>query len=93
MLLPGDVIFHEDDPISTTLRPQQAIRRTCKLGPRDPNHKFIGKHVIVINKSQWKGYRGIIKSTSPDGLAWVELEATLIAHKGTQIIKLEHLGM
>ncbi|PPQ97151.1 hypothetical protein CVT26_000413 [Gymnopilus dilepis] len=91
VLLPGDVIFHEDDTIPTTLRPQQAIRRTCNLGPRDRNHKYIGKHVTVINKSQWKGYRGIIKNTSPDGLAWVELEATLIAHKRTQIIRLEQL--
>ena len=92
-MLPEDLVFHDDDPTTTTLRPRQERRRWCPLGPRDPNQVYIGKDVVVINKSRWKGYRGIIKSTSPDGLAWVELQATLIASKGTQVIRLEQLGM
>ena len=93
-LLPGDVIFYEDDVTCNTLRPRKEDSRSgCRLGPRDRNSVYIGKHVVVINKSQWKGYKGIIKSTSPDGFARVELEATLIAHQRTQVIRLEQLAM
>lgn len=89
-----DTEFQDDDPSSYTIRPRkQRPRQGTRLGPKDLNSVYIGKHVIVVNKSQFKGYRGIIKNTSPDGRAWVELEATLIAHQRTQVIKLEHLGM
>ena len=93
-LLPGDVVFREDEVTLNTLRPRKEDNRSgCRLGPRDRNSVHIGKHVLVINKSQWKGYKGIIKSTSPDGFARVELQATLIAHQRTQVIRLDQLAM
>ena len=41
----------------------------------DPNKIYHGKRVIVVGETPYKSYKGIIKSTNPDGLAWVELEA------------------
>lgn len=88
-----DVEFYEDDFITTTLRPRKARARKRNLGPKDPNSVYIGKHVLVVDRNAWKGYKGLIKNTSPDGRAWVELEAQLIAGKRVQVIKIDHLAM
>lgn len=88
-----DAEFHEDDFITTTLRPRKASARRHNLGPKDPNSVYIGKSVIIVDRNHFKGYKGLIKDTSPDGHAWVELEAILIAHRCTQVFKIEHLVM
>jgi ribosomal protein L24 len=68
-----DVEFY-NRPFMTTLR-----RRKPTAGPllhgRDPNRIYHGKRVVVIGGTHYKSYNGIIKDTSPDGHAWVELEA------------------
>lgn len=88
-----DAEFHDDDFITTTLRPRKPRVRKHNLGPKDPNRVYIGKHVIVVSRNHFKGYKGLIKDTMPNGCAQVELEATLIAHNRIQVFKIEQLAM
>ena len=48
-----------------------------RLGGRDPNDVYIGKRVIVVGGNPYKGYEGLIKTTTPNGVARVELTARL----------------
>jgi len=48
-----------------------------RLGGRDPNDVYIGKRVKVVGGNHYKGYEGLIKTTTPSGVAWVELTARL----------------
>ncbi|KAF8960609.1 hypothetical protein BDZ97DRAFT_1921993 [Flammula alnicola] len=72
----GQVVFYSSDFVATTLRPRNPKLRN-QLGGKDPNGVYKGKRVIVIGSHAWKGYKGLIKDTSPLGKAWVELEACL----------------
>jgi transcription elongation factor len=48
-----------------------------RLGGRDPNEVYIGKRVTVVGAGLYKGYKGLIKTTTPNGMARVELDARL----------------
>lgn len=69
---PFKVRFHEHVPSSVHLIPRAPHR--IQTG-RDPNSVYVGLRVCVVRTSIYKGYRGIIKNTTVDGNAWVELEA------------------
>lgn len=45
------------------------------LQGQDPNKIYHGKRVIMLGDMPYKSYKGTIKTTNPDGYAWVELEA------------------
>lgn len=57
------------------LRP--LVRHPKWLGEQNPNDVFNSKRVRVIGHHEWKGYKGIIKSTTPDGYAFVQLDTHL----------------
>lgn len=67
----GEVEFYQPPVVAGVPR----RRKKTRLGPRDPNSIYIGKHVLVVGAHTFKGYRGIIKQTNFEGQAWVELEA------------------
>jgi transcription elongation factor len=56
-----------------------------RLGGRDPNDVYIGKRVRVVGGSFYKGYKGLIKTTTPNGMARVELDARLESRVEVQI--------
>jgi len=56
-----------------------------RLGGRDPNEVYIGKRVTVVGASPYKGYKGLIKTTTPNGMARVELDARLHSCVDVQI--------
>jgi len=43
----------------------------------DPNKIYRGKRVVVVGGNRYKAYRGVIKDTTLEGYAWVELDARL----------------
>lgn len=55
------------------LRPRKRCRTDSKLMQDNPNHVYHNKQVIVTGSHIYKGYRGIIKDTTPQGQAFVEL--------------------
>jgi len=68
-----DVEFH-NRPFITTLRKRKPTGDSLLRG-QDPNKIYLGKRVIVIGGTSYKSYKGTVKSTNPDGHAWVELDA------------------
>jgi ethanolamine utilization protein EutQ (cupin superfamily) len=56
-----------------------------RLSGRDPNDVYIGKRVTVVGGSLYKGYKGLIKTTTPTGMAQVELDACLQSRVDVQI--------
>lgn len=71
-----DVEFHS--PMRTiALQPRNPHPKWGRLGDRNPNDLYIGKRIVVIAKHNMKGYMGTIKTTTPDGEAYVELVARL----------------
>lgn len=44
---------------------------------RHVNEHLVGQHVIVVKKSVWKDYEGIVKSVHYDGSVLVEIQATM----------------
>ncbi|KAF8199073.1 hypothetical protein BJ912DRAFT_687982 [Pholiota molesta] len=72
----ADVEFHSPKH-SISLKPRDGYPNWAKLGERNANDVYIGKRVMVIARNAMKGYRGVIKSTTPDGCAFVELDALL----------------
>lgn len=68
-----DVEFH-NRPFITTLRKRKPIGDSLLRG-QDPNKIYLGKRVVVVGGTSYKAYRGTIKTTNPDGYAWVELDA------------------
>lgn len=69
----ADIEFH-NRPFITALRKRKPTDDFLLRG-RDPNKIYHGKRVIVIGDTPYKSYKGTIKSTNPEGFAWVELEA------------------
>ncbi|KAF9474831.1 hypothetical protein BDN70DRAFT_815019 [Pholiota conissans] len=59
------------------LQPRGEYSKWGKLGERNPNDVYIGKRVMIIGSHQLKGYKGGIKTTTPEGDAFVELDACL----------------
>lgn len=43
----------------------------------DPNKKYVGKRIAVVDHPEFKGYRGFVVETHPDGDAWVRLDANM----------------
>lgn len=56
----------------------------------NPNRRYEGKEVSVIF-GNFKGYYGRIKSTTPQGTAHVELDATAISTMKVECFRLIHL--
>jgi len=42
---------------------------------QDPYKVYHEKRVIIVGETHYKSYKGIVKTTSLDGYAWVQLEA------------------
>ncbi len=59
------------------LRPRDEYAKWGKLGGENPNDVYNSQRVIVIGNHQFKGYKGLIKSTTPDGYAFMELDSRL----------------
>lgn len=83
-----DIGFH-NKPFITTLRRRKPTEDYILRG-QDPNKIYHGKRVIVVGDTPYKSYKGMIKTTNPDGYAWVELEA-----RQQQVVKfyLENLAL
>lgn len=47
------------------------------LGERNANDVYNSMRVMVIGNHEWKGYKGFIKSTTPDGHAFLQLDTHL----------------
>ncbi|KAF8869080.1 hypothetical protein CPB84DRAFT_1755471 [Gymnopilus junonius] len=75
IVLESQLDFHDGDFIMLTLRVRRP-GRNVKLGERDPNEVYIGKQIIVHGTHRLKGYRGLIRATTPNGVASVEVNAT-----------------
>ncbi len=71
-----DVEFHGSDGI-IALKPREQCPKWGKLGERNPNDVYISKRVMVIGNHELKGYKGLIKSTTPDGYAFLQLDTRL----------------
>lgn len=71
----SDVIFY-NSPFITTLRKRTVVGDIKSRG-HDPNKIYRGKRVIVVGGNSYKGYKGIIKDTTLEGYAWVELDVRL----------------
>jgi transcription antitermination factor NusG len=56
----------------------------------NPNRRYEGKQVVVVHGS-FKGYHGKIKSTTPQGDAQVELDATAVSKMKVERFPLVHL--
>jgi transcription elongation factor len=84
-----DLQFHSSDFISSTLRPRK-VAGGERLGGRDPNEVYIGKRVKLVGASFYKGYKGLIKNTTPNGMARVELDARL---QGSVEVQISHLAI
>jgi transcription antitermination factor NusG len=56
----------------------------------NPNRRYEGKKITVVH-GDFKGYQGRIKSTTPQGDAWVELDATAISTMRVECFHLIHL--
>ncbi|KAG5649102.1 hypothetical protein H0H81_006291, partial [Sphagnurus paluster] len=53
------------------------VKMRTRFG-RDPLKKYIGRHVQIVNAgSSWKGYKGVIKSSTDSETVLVELHATM----------------
>ena len=61
-----------------------------RLGGQDPNEVYIRKRVMVVGASPYKGYKGLIKTTTPNGTARVELDARL--HSCVEV-EISHLAI
>ena len=72
----ADVEFYNPDQL-ISLKPREQYPKWGKLGERDPNDVYISKRVMVIGNHKLKGYKGFIKSTTPDGSAFLQLDARL----------------
>lgn len=81
--------FYSPEFIATTLRPRK-LNGGSKLGGKDPNGVYVGKRVIVVGAGSRKGYKGLIKATSPNGDAWVELEA---CQQRVEQMRIDHLAI
>ena len=60
-----------------SLRPRVAHPKWANLSEQNPNDVFNSMHVVVIGNHEWKGYKGFIKSTTPDGYAFLQLDTHL----------------
>jgi hypothetical protein len=68
----GDVEFYST--FVTTVRKQQTEDIRLPRG-QDPNKAYHEKRIIIVGETHYKSYKGIVKNTSLDGYAWVQLEA------------------
>ncbi len=57
-----------------SLRPRVGHPKWANLGDQNPNDVFKSMRVVVIGNHEWKGYKGFIKSTTPDGYAFLQLD-------------------
>ena len=71
-----DVEFHSPDCI-IALQPREQCPKWGQLGERNPNDVYTSKRVMVIGNHELKGYKGLIKSTTPDGHAFLQLDTRL----------------
>ena len=71
----SDLEFHTTGIVG--LRPRAEYAKWGNLGSKNPNDVYNSKRVIVIGNHQLKGYKGFIKSTTPDGYAFLELDSRL----------------
>ena len=73
-----DVEFHSMDH-SLVAEPSQtpSHAKWAKLGEKNPNDVFNSKRVVVVGNHVLKGYEGTVKSTTPDGYAFVELDSRI----------------
>lgn len=85
-----DVEFHTPAHI-ISLQPRDEYPRWGKLGGRNPNDIYLGKRVVVIGMHHLKGYKGHIRSTSPDGYAMVQLDTQLQQTQKIELVDLASL--
>jgi hypothetical protein len=71
-----DVEFYTP-PHHIALQPRNPHPKWGRLGDRNPNDIYCGKRIIVNARHDFKGYKGTIKTTTPDGDAFVELDSRL----------------
>ena len=71
-----DVEFYNSDNI-IGLKPREQYPKWGKLGEQNPNDIYTSKRVMVIGSDELKGYKGFIKSTTPDGHAFLQLDTRL----------------
>lgn len=83
----SDVEFHNPNHI-VSLRPRDEDAKWGKLGERNPNDIYDSMRVMVIGNHGLKGYKGRIKSTTPDGYAFLQLDTRL-----QQIMKMKLLDL
>jgi hypothetical protein len=83
-----DVIFYSGDISFAKDRPVPKSLENLKV----EYYPYTGWRVIVTGQSAFKGYRAIIKSTSNDGIAEVELQAKLIQSKKIANIDISKLS-
>ena len=72
----SNVEFHSPEFI-IGLQPRKPHVTWARLGERNPNDVYNSIRVVVIGSHEYKGYKGYIKSTTPDGYAFVELDSRL----------------
>ncbi|KAG6905813.1 hypothetical protein DXG01_000596 [Tephrocybe rancida] len=71
--LPSDPNEQES---SRTLPKRLSYHRRVQLGD-DPNQRLVGRHIRIIGKTKFKNYEGIIKSSEPNDILLVELQAMM----------------
>ena len=62
-----------------------------KLGEENPNDVYNSMRVMVIGSHELKGYKGYIKSTTPDGYAIIQLDTWLQKSIQVKLIDLARL--
>ena len=88
-VLESNVEFHSPDLVC--LQPRNPKKSLAKLGGRNPNQVYEGVRVIVIARHQFKGYKGIVKETTPEGLAIVQLDSRLQQPVQFKLVELAYL--
>ena len=82
-----DVEFHSSGAI-IGLKPREPYPKWGKLGDRNPNDVYTAKRVMVIGSHELKGYKGFIKSTTPDGYAFLQLDTRLQQSTAVKLVDL-----
>lgn len=68
-----DVEFHDPEHI-IGLQPRAQSEKWGKLGGQNSNDIYNSMRVMVIGHHELKGYKGLIKSTTVDGYAFLQLD-------------------
>ena len=71
-----DVEFHIS-PQNIGLRPRDDYAKWGGLSGKNPNDVYNSMRVVVVGNHVLKGYKGVIKSATLDGDAFLQLDARL----------------